>query len=1090
MAQTTTTTPLLLADCTREALRRKLTDAASPLAPWWGHLQTLARRDPVWYSPYTVLAALVTDAPDDRERARRAMLRLVELKDEGDTSLDAQAHTHVTAAPLGRWAVYYDWLSELSLFTPEEDAAIRAAMLDHAFTFPLQGLQARMRSFDNQIMSNAFSATMVGYVCGLKRGNSALGRRLFNTGLLWLQELLRLLPAGGYSPEGSTYHEYVVQPLTLLAARMVQEMTGEPVFTAGLPPTHRPVRELLDISYRMIGPGGLLPAWDAYGFQAASVKAGLTYLARLTGDPGPLNTIRGLNLWYRSALVAWEVDDRLWTLVWWPEGVETAAEPGFMPWLSPAVAGAVQEAPRQIRLFQYWDECGGVPNAGRSQVDPNAVTLEAFGSPLLLDGSGHPGRDLLPIPVDTARAYVGARTLETIQEYIHSAWGAVISDAEALDSALNGAVGMANSLVLDGEDWYVPREPRVGAGEALHGIGPLQVIRGNATAFYTDRYDVAAVTRASALIGGRYAVVTDMVHAATPHAVTWQAYLRPAVQLCTDRAVIVSPEQVRCDIIPLTPGDSSLTPAPDYPKSPAGGSVLFRHAVPPASATRLDTALIPQSCLAFAAEVSEGWTRTMGGTADTVSLTDAYLSDTGDFPDALRSFTRTIVWHPLPERRYFLTLAIANPAVALTVNGQEIAPTQQQPSSNNWQNGAMLHWTFELTPALHDGENAFCFSVPYFHGETLCGPARLYADATPAAVRVARTGPAAFAVTIGEETDELLLENDGLTAWAGGKTDARYAARMADGRLAAAEVTLLALPDGVQMESSAPCDVAWTPAETQVAHALNGTVLRFCWPGGHLLVECGGCLAITYQGARPHRLRLAVAGMRTVVVNGQSRGCVEAAEDQPIVIDLSAASPMMANPTTPEMVYALAETAAGLCGPALLTALESGDWPVQVAAADVIGRLGIQAAVPLLLARFAEGEAELPYPTLTKWWHWSKMLRNPGSEEGPDPDLPRPLGIKRWRVKRAVVTALGKLGDPRAVTPLETALTRGDDFFPVTAQLAVALGRLGAPSSIPVLARCYDHAEVNTRVHARLALALLRGEIDRKTFEAKIGGVG
>jgi HEAT repeat protein len=107
-------------------------------------------------------------------------------------------------------------------------------------------------------------------------------------------------------------------------------------------------------------------------------------------------------------------------------------------------------------------------------------------------------------------------------------------------------------------------------------------------------------------------------------------------------------------------------------------------------------------------------------------------------------------------------------------------------------------------------------------------------------------------------------------------------------------------------------------------------------------------------------------------------------------------------------------------------------------------------------------------------------------DDGIDPDLP-PLGIKRWRLKRAVVTALGLLGDRRAVAPLEAALARCDDFFPVTSQLAVALGRLGADSSIPVLERHVHHAEVNTRIHSQLALQLLRGEIDRATFEARVG---
>ena len=139
------------------------------------------------------------------------------------------------------------------------------------------------------------------------------------------------MPVGGYSPEGSTYHEQVVQPITTLSALLLEETTGEPVFTEGVAPANLPVLKLLDTSYRMIGPAGLLPAWDAYGYQYATVKSGLTYLARRTNDPGPLATIRAHRMWYRHAHPAWEIDDRLWTLVWWPERLDARLEEKTVP---------------------------------------------------------------------------------------------------------------------------------------------------------------------------------------------------------------------------------------------------------------------------------------------------------------------------------------------------------------------------------------------------------------------------------------------------------------------------------------------------------------------------------------------------------------------------------------------------------------------------------------------------------------------------------------------------------------------------------------------------------------------------------------
>ena len=277
-------TPLLVAGSTVEALRLKLANPAAPLALWWNHFLTLSRRDPEWFREYAVLAALVTGAEQDRQNVRRLFLGFVRLKDEGDASLDAQFHTHVTAAPLGRLAIFYDWVAELDLFTPTEDQAIRQAMLDHAFVFALQHTQSRALAFENQLLSNAFGAAAVGYVLGVKRGADPLARRLFSEGLRLLKELLGRLPAGGYGEEGSAYQDNVVQPMIALAGLLVQEVTGEPVFAGGLPPHRVPLLDALEVSWRTLGPNGLTPGWDHYGQGANEVKCGMALLARLRGD--------------------------------------------------------------------------------------------------------------------------------------------------------------------------------------------------------------------------------------------------------------------------------------------------------------------------------------------------------------------------------------------------------------------------------------------------------------------------------------------------------------------------------------------------------------------------------------------------------------------------------------------------------------------------------------------------------------------------------------------------------------------------------------------------------------------------------------
>ena len=1081
-------TPLLM-QCSVDALRRKLTAPRSPLAPWWNHMLALARQDPVWFSPYTVLAAIVTNEPVYREGARKALLRYVDYRAEAETSNEAQYHTHVTSAPLGRWAIFYDWVADMGILSPDEDASFREALLDHAFIFPLQHLQSRMRSFDNQIMANAFGAATVGYVLGMKRGQSALARRLYSSGLTWLQQLIGLLPVGGYSPEGSTYHEQVVTPLTLLAALFIQETTGAPVMEQGAPPANRPVKLLLETSFRMIGPGGLLPAWDAYGFQQATIRSSLAYLARLTGDPAPLALIRATDRWYRIAHPAWEMDDRLWTLVWWPEHMTVPAEATFESWLVPEIAGSLQEPARKIRLYQYWDECGGVPNSGRSQVDPNAITLEAFQSPILLDGSGNPDRTVLPLPVEPITQYVGERTLETIEEYMNAAWGAKPSREDAAKWAMNGSVGMANSLVLDGETWYVPLGPTSGCGEALDKAGPLQVLRSNATAFYTDRYDVSRVARTSAFVRGRYFVVSDRVNASSPHRVTWQAFLREQARAESGRVVIRTAEQVRCDLLPLQEGSLDLTPVPGYPGHLAEcRSTRVQHTPPASADLRIDVALVPQSCLAPAEDLTEGWERDIGGRRDTVSLATAYLSDPAVEPGTPRVFRRAFALNPQGGRRYFVQVQCATNQVQLAVNGRPLTPATPQPRGTWEQSTTALPWTFDATAAIKPGENEIVITAPFFHGETVCGPIGLFAEQETLPVKAVRTGKDSFAVSIGSETDQLLLEREGgLAAWAGGETDARHALLAADGTLAAIGVTRLSRPNGFRVHSQAPCDLVWTGSGTSLLKVVDGTPVEIEWRGGRLAVEMAGCVTVCYDGAAPHTLNLVLPARRTVVVNGHVIGERGGDAAPRVALTLTPANPVCKRPASPDEVYALEERCGRAAAEALIAGLKGDDWRVQLACADAIGRIGIREAVPALLERFAEGEAELPYPPLTKWWRASKMLRNPNYAEGVDPSLPMPLAVKRWRVKRAVVTALGKIGDARAAAPIEAALARCNDFFPVTSQLAAALGRIGSPTSIPVLERHYHHAEINTQVHSRLALALLKGEIDRSTFEARVG---
>ncbi len=109
-----------------------------------------------------------------------------------------------------------------------------------------------------------------------------------------------------------------------------------------------------------------------------------------------------------------------------------------------------------------------------------------------------------------------------------------------------------------------------------------------------------------------------------------------------------------------------------------------------------------------------------------------------------------------------------------------------------------------------------------------------------------------------------------------------------------------------------------------------------------------------------------------------------------------------------------------------------------------------------------------------------------GADHSPDTTIDPVEGAKRYRLMQALVISLGRLGDARAVAPLERIMARGTDFFPALAQVPVALARLGSPGSIAVLQHQQDYGEINVRTHVRLAMDFLNGEISRTEFETRV----
>ena len=134
---------------------------------------------------------------------------------------------------------------------------------------------------------------------------------------------------------------------------------------------------------------------------------------------------------------------------------------------------------------------------------------------------------------------------------------------------------------------------------------------------------------------------------------------------------------------------------------------------------------------------------------------------------------------------------------------------------------------------------------------------------------------------------------------------------------------------------------------------------------------------------------------------------------------------------------------------ALIAALSHPLWPVQVAAAEVLGRYGC--AAPILRERLRVEHAV------------------PAAELYPPEGATGDAAVKRWRLKAALILALGRLHDREAVPLIGRILADGHDFYPVYSVAAQALGRIGGPEALTALAPALKDSEENTQLRAKAA---------------------
>lgn len=1081
-----------------QALRDKIARADGTVAYLWKSLQSLpcAEGNQRYYPAFLYLVT------GREEYARTALAEikaaLVDYR-AGDLSLDVHFHTWCNSAPLARLAVMFDWIADAPVVTPAEFAEIKEALLDYALKHPYNIAKSRTLAFDNQISAMSFCCALVGYLFGVKRGRDLRAQRLMEAGIMRFPDIFALSPPGGYSGEGSTYFCQIVAPVVSWYCALMEQITGEEIFTRAFPPSNLTPSEVLRTYQKMLSPAGLMPPWDHYGWMRCASLMGLAYLARKTGDPAPLAAIERLGLGAEPGYIAWGSDDKLWTLIWWPEQVNATAagvEP-FPSWAIANVGGALTEPRQAWRLFQAWDACGPSVYCGRAQVNPNMIALECWGSPIFTDGTpAKSGCPLFNYPLEAFRGVMAEGELESLTNYYRT----FVPNWDPKDWVKGfgyGLVGGSNSIVINDEGQYSPATSREGRLHAFADLPNLKLLAGEVADYYRPHYPIASMVRSSLLVGDGYYLVRDTIRTDGPSLrFDWQVFARGSVTAEGERAHIVTSEGVQVDVLPLNPeARLSLTPAPGYPMGLEESSTRIRYRVEGATVD-LPFLLVPRRPFAPVMDLHADWTARREGEAE--GLAAGLAAGVPDSADGARVPANEIglvpgdghdgwVWGsrtfsvPAAARgqRLFLHVASRVQALRVWVNGTE-APLPDRACHTDYPGGWYVPSLVEITSLLQPGMNVLTLAGPTCQGKLVNGAVELMAATELAPLpQVTVLAPGHYRVSGPKGQDDIILAGgDGRIATTSLSADAQAVVLRADGGFAALQATRLSW-GAVQYWSDRPLDLAWTAGELTLGDLTGPETVEVAHPDFHLWLQSRGALAVDLTGRARPRLVTRLAGDKAVFVNGCATPVARnpytgRIEILPTPAALPASDPAM--PAYVQRLEALMRAAADDAAtalPQLLAGLDDPDWKVQQVAAELLGRQGQPAAVEPLLALLGRETPETIYRDELLWW--AEANRRYALDDAPwragagsSADA-----VKRHRLKAVIIEALGRLRATAAVPALCRLIEDQREFYPVHSLACQALGRIGDPAALPTLEKASHYAEVNTKLRAQDAVARL-----------------
>jgi hypothetical protein len=467
-------------------------------------------------------------------------------------------HTWCTAPTPMRMAVYYTWLAPFANWTAQESADIAGGLLHFCYEHPVNVMRSRTPGGHNQAHSMALTCAIVGAAFADMPAVADRAIALRNYGMESVYTTIGLMARDGYTMEGSTYQSHVVSPLIMWTAALLSQLQGQDILKQHWQPSGVTLLDLLQMEYLMVSPGLMLPPWDHYGWQQQVNLAAISYWASVTGYGEALQ--QAGEVWDREDYIAWGRDDRMWTLVYWPDGdIIEKIETPLGGWALPQTGATIDHTATKSRVMLAWDGCAGnLQGLGRAQTDPNNLIYEVNGVPIFGDGISGPGAHVTDKSIEEITAPLSADERRLISEQ----YGSLDTWANGVQS---GFIGASNAVIIDGEDAYFQRT--VQSGHLVHELrqSKLNCVTGEAMDFYRPRYDITRARRTVAVSESGLVWSIDDYRADSTHDFAWRLHLRQNVTWGENCLQVNTPEGADVTMAWLPGATVSFTVVPGYP---------------------------------------------------------------------------------------------------------------------------------------------------------------------------------------------------------------------------------------------------------------------------------------------------------------------------------------------------------------------------------------------------------------------------------------------------------------------------------------------------------------------------------------------